>query len=103
MVLRHRSSRRPRRLGQAGSSVRPGKASSAAFSKAATLCCSEILGSDMECVNVSPRGFTEPRGRVVLITLQCGRGPCRVVAGQDLFDEFGRPSGRTARWRLTVR
>ena len=44
----------------------------------------------MECVDVSPGGFTEPRGGVVLLAVQCGRRPCRVVAGQDLFEDVGR-------------
>jgi hypothetical protein len=44
----------------------------------------------MECVDVSTSGFTEPRGWVVLIMLQCGRRPCSVVASQNLFENVGR-------------
>ena len=50
----------------------------------------EILSGDMECVNVSPGGFTEPQGWVMLIMVQCGCRPRRVVARQDLFEKVGR-------------
>jgi hypothetical protein len=51
-----------------------------------TLCSGELLGGHVDCVNVSPSGFTEPRGWVVLIVVLCCCRPGRVVASQNLFE-----------------
>ena len=79
-----------RRVGQAGSSARPGTICSAASSSASTTSRSgQVLGGDVEGVEVAGGGVAEPDGRVVLVAEQGGGGPGGVVAGQDLLEDVG--------------
>ena len=91
------SSRWARRVGQAGSSIRPGTICSAATSNASTSFTSgQVFGGHLEGVDVAGGGVSEPDGRVVLVALQGGGGPGCVVAGQDLLEQLGR-GGRVDR------
>ena len=50
----------------------------------------QVFGGHLEGVDVAGGGVAEPDGRVVLVALQGGGGPGRVVAGQDLLEQVGR-------------
>ena len=56
----------------------------------------QVFGGHLEGVDVVAGGVCEPDGRVVLVALQGGGGPGRVVAGQDLLEQLGR-GGRVDR------
>ena len=56
----------------------------------------QVFGGHMEGVDVPGGGVCEPDGRVVLVALQGGGGPGRIVAGQDLLKQVGR-GGRVDR------
>ena len=50
----------------------------------------QVFGGHLEGVDVAAGGVCEPDGRVMLLALQGGGGPGRVVAGQDLLEHLGR-------------
>ncbi len=50
----------------------------------------QVFGGHLEGVDVAGGGVAEPDGRVVLLALQGGGGPGRVVAGQDPLEQVGR-------------
>ena len=63
----------------------------------------QVCGGHLEGVDVVPGCICEPDGRVMLVALQGGGGPGRIVAGQDLLNQVGgggrvdRPQGQPGR------
>jgi hypothetical protein len=62
----------------------------------------QVIGGHLEGVDVVAGGVCEPDGRVVLVALQGGGGPGRIVAGQDPLQRLGRGGrmDRLGRMRL---
>jgi hypothetical protein len=57
----------------------------------------QVFGGHLEGVDVVGGGVCEPDGRVMLLALQGGGGPGRIVAGQDPLEQLGR-GGRMDRF-----